>query len=61
MISVVKCNFSMEGAQVCGVLCDLFDSMSSLFRLQPTPTSRFVLSYFGAVTSAVTIAVSSDN
>lgn len=29
-----------------------------LFHLQPTPTSRFLLSYFGAVTSAVTIAVS---
>ena len=25
---------------------------------QPTPTSRFVLGYVGAVTSAVTIAVS---
>lgn len=25
---------------------------------QPTPTSRFLLSYFGAVTSAVSIAVS---
>ena len=29
-----------------------------IFYLKPTPTSRFLLSYFGAVTSAVTIAVS---
>ena len=28
-----------------------------IFYLKPTPTSRFLLSYFGAVTSAVTIAV----
>ena len=31
------------------------------FFFQPTPTSRFVLGYVGAVTSAVTIAVSNIN
>ena len=43
---------------ICAILL-LATCMSSVFSLlQPTPPSRFVAGYVGAVTSAVTIAVS---
>ena len=43
-----------------GVEQSVMSRSMCVFSPQPTPTSRFILSYFGAVTSAVTVAVSSN-